>query len=127
MYMRKENMLPVNAFYITNLRDHRRYDRPLATWADKKTGEVLRQRNRIDALDMLIYIMLLSRADNNELICYPSIETICRDCDISDRRTIWEHLSMLEQMGFIEIRKKRGRPNTYFMKDFAVWMADPHY
>ena len=81
----------------------------------------------MDALDMLIYIILLSRADNNELTCYPSIETISEDCGYIDRRTIWEHLQMLEQMQFIEIRKKRGKPNTYFMKDFAVWMADPHY
>lgn len=124
--MRKDNMLPVNAFYITALRDHRKYNRPFAEWVDKETGEVIRRRNQMDSLDLLIYIMLLSRADKDQLTCYPSIATICEDCDI-DRRAAWERLSMLEQMGFIEIRKKHGRPNQYYMRDFAVWKADPHY
>lgn len=125
--MKQENMLPINAFYLTALRDKRRYSRQCAEWADKETGEILRSRSYLDGLDMLIYIMLLSRADKDKFTCYPSIATISQDCGGIDKRTVWEHLSMLEQMGFIEIRKKRGKPNTYFMKDFAEWVKNPHY
>ncbi len=78
--MKQENMLPVNAFYITALRDKRGHDRPKAQWVDKETGEVLRQRSRLDSLDILIYIMLLSRADKDKYTCYPSLATIASDC-----------------------------------------------
>jgi hypothetical protein len=124
---KKENLLPVNAFYITALRDKRRLNRPKAEWTDKETGEVIRSRDQADSLDLLIYIILLSRADKDKYTCYPSIETICEDCGGIDRRTAWEHLFMLEQMGFIQIIKKSGRPNTYYMKDFAEWIKAPHY
>jgi hypothetical protein len=124
---KKENYLPINAFYMTALRDKHCIDRPMAYWTDKDTGEVIRQRDKMDSLDMLIYIMLLSRADKEKLTCYPSIETICRDCGGIDKRTAWEHLSMLEQMEFIKITKNSGRPNMYFMLDFAEWLKDPHY
>jgi hypothetical protein len=124
---KKENYLPINAFYITALRDKRSINRPMAYWVNKETGEVIRQRNKMDSLDLLIYIMLLSRADKDKLTCYPSIETICTDCGGLNKRTAWEHLSMLEQMKFITITKSPGRPNIYFMADFAEWLKAPHY
>ena len=122
-----ENLLPVNAFYVTALRDKRKKNRPPAQWVNKQTGEVLKQRDYMDNLDLLIYLMLLSRADKNTLICFPSIETICEDCGDLDRRAVWEHLSMLEQMEFIDIQKTKGRPNKYYMRDFAEWLKNPHY
>lgn len=125
--MKNESILPINAFYITALRDKHSVGRPVAKWVDKKTGEILKQRDKMDSLDMLIYIMLLSRVDKDDLTCYPSIETIGRDCGGIDRRTIWEHLCMLEQMRFIEIRKNPGRPNVYYVTDFAEWKKAPHY
>lgn len=125
--MRQDNMLPINAFYITALRDKRGHNRPAAQWIDKDTGEVLRQRDKLDSLDLLIYIMLLSRADKEKYTCYPSLATIASDCGGIDKRTVWEHLSMLEQMGFITIKKTPGRPNVYYMADFAEWAKSPHY
>lgn len=125
--MKQENMLPVNAFYLTALRDKRSKNRPPARWIDKDTGEVLRQRDKLDSTDLLIYIMLLSRADKEKYTCYPSLATIASDCGGIDKRTVWEHLSMLEQMGFITIKKTPGRPNVYYMADFAEWAKSPHY
>lgn len=125
--MRQDNMLPINAFYITALRDKRGHNRPVAQWIDKDTGEVLRQRDKLDSTDLLIYIMLLSRADKEKYTCYPSLATIASDCGGIDKRTVWEHLSMLEQMGFITIKKTPGRPNVYYMADFAEWAKSPHY
>lgn len=124
---KQENYLPINAFYITALRDKRAFNRPVARWINKETGEVIKQRDKLDSLDLLIYIMLLSRADKNKLTCYPSIETICSDCGGINKRTAWEHLSMLEQMRMIDIQKNPGRPNKYYMLDFAVWLKTPHY
>jgi hypothetical protein len=124
--MRQDNMLPINAFYITALRDKRSKNRPTATWANED-GEIIRKRSSLDALDLLIYMMLLSRADKDKLTCYPAIQTICEDCGGIDRRTVWEHLQMLEQMGMIEIRKKPGKANIYYMADFAEWAKSPHY
>lgn len=125
--MKQDSRLPINAFYITCLRDKRSQGRSTGRWIDKETGEVLRQRNRMDSLDLLIYIMLLSRADKDKYTCYPAITTIADDCGGIDKRTVWEHLSMLEQMGYIEIQKSPGKPNMYFMKDFADWEKQPYY
>lgn len=75
----------------------------------------------MDPKDRIIYIMLLTRADNETLTCFPSIEIICKDTGL-DRRTVWDHLLSLEQMGFIAIKKRRGNSNEYFMFDFALWL-----
>jgi hypothetical protein len=123
---KQENYLPINAFYITCLRDKRSKNRPPATWADKKTGEIKEIRTKLNSVDLLIYMMLLSRADKN-LECYPSIETICEDCGGLDRRLVWKHLQQLEQMRMISIEKSKGRPNKYYMCDFAEWLKEPSY
>jgi len=123
--MKKENILPINAFYITWLRDKGRYNRPAAQWADKQTGEIT-ESTELSGAGWLLYIMLLSRADSKTLICFPSLETICRDCGM-DRRKLWKHIAELEQMGFITVTKERGKPNRYYMLDFAQWKQDPHY
>lgn len=125
--MQTQNMLPINAFYITWLRDKGNKNRKEAKRIDKKTGEIVSSKTKMDATDFIIYIMLLSRADKDNLTCYPSIETICKDSFITDRRTVWNHLQDLEQMEFIQIKKKRGKPNTYFMADFARWKLKPGY
>lgn len=119
-------MLPVNAFYLTALRDKRSRGRTTGHWTDKGTGKI-KSRDYLDSIDLIIYIMLLSRADKDSFTCFPSIETICNDCGGIDRRVVWKHLQMLEQMQVIDIIKNKGRPNTYYMKDFAMWVKNPHY
>jgi len=124
--MKQDNMLPINAFYLTALRDKRSSGRPPAKWVNKKTG-TMHQRTGPDNIDLIIYIMLLSRADKDKLTCYPSIETICTDCGGLDRRVVWQHIQILEQMQYIDVIRARGRPNKYYMRDFAEWSKDPHY
>jgi len=125
--LKSENILPINAFYITWLRDKGWCNRPRAVRADKNTGEIISEKTQMDSIDMLIYIMLLSRADKNTLTCFPSIATICDDCKGLDRRTVWDHLQDLAGMKFIEIEKNPGRPNIYHMLDFARWRDNPRY
>lgn len=115
---------PINAVYLAELRDKRRYDRPIACWCDKTTGEVIRQRDQLDSIDMLIYIMLLSRANKDDLTCWPAISTISQDCGGIDRRTLWEHLTMLEQMDMITTTKRPGQSTVFYMLDFAKWLAE---
>lgn len=124
--MKRDNVLPINAFYITWLRDKGKLGRPAARWVNKRTGEVA-EKTEMDSVDMLLYIMLLSRADAKTLTCFPSMETICSDCGRMERRKVWRHIDELEQMGFIVVKKQRGKPNVYFMKDFAEWKTEPHY
>lgn len=116
----KGKILPVNALYLSWLRDKGAYNRPPWKRVNKETGEV-REINHMHAVHMLIYIMLLSRADTETLTCFPSINTICNDCMGIDRRVVWECLKDLEDMGFIKIEKSRGRPNVYHMIDFKKW------
>ena len=100
----RQNLLPVNAMYLSWLRDKGKKDMAPA--------------------DLLIYIMILSRADSDTLTCFPSIQTICDDCGGLDRRTVWASLDNLHGQGFISIKKSRGRPNVYFMADFFAWRKD---
>ncbi len=118
--MRTENILPINAMYLTWLRDKGCHGKTESKRVNKKTGEV-KYKTKMDSIDLLLYIMLLSRADKDTLKCYPSLDTICRDTMSLDRRTAWDHLQDLEQMGFIEIQKARGKPNLYYLKNFAIW------
>lgn len=93
--MKQENVLPINAFYITWLRDKGKYNRPPAQWVNKKTGEVT-EKTEMDQLDFIMYLLLLSRADTKTLTCFPSIGVICKDCFGIERRTVWRHLTELE-------------------------------
>ncbi len=128
---KKENYLPINAFYITCLRDKRSYSReyPDTQIWNKRTGELKRTINktRMDALDMLIYILLLSRADATTFECFPSITRICEDCMGLDRHTVIQHLEDLEHMRFIQTTKNKGRSTSYRMTDFIEWVKKPYY
>jgi hypothetical protein len=105
--LKSESMLPVNAFYFTWLRDKGNRD--------------------MDSIDLLIYIMLLTRADKETLTCFPSIARICEDCRGLDRGTVIKHLEALEQKGVISIEKRLGKSSEFFMRDFAEWRKNPGY
>jgi len=128
---KKENYLPINAFYMTCLRDKRSFNRdyPEMVINNKRTGEVKRvvKKERMDSIDMLIYILLLSRADSTTYKCFPSIDQIGIDCMGLDRHTVIEHLENLEQMKYILTDKKKGLSTVYYMLDYADWLKDPHY
>jgi len=128
---KKENYLPINAFYATCLRDKRCINRdyPPTHICNKRTGELKRtiSKNKMDALDMLIYMMLLSRADKTTYKCFPSIDQICSDCMGLDRHTVIDHLEDLEHMRYISTDKQKGLSTTYYMLDFAEWLKDPYY
>jgi len=128
---KKENYLPINAFYITCLRDKRSFGKnyPKTIIYKKRSEEIKRviKKERMDAIDMLIYILLLSRADATTYKCFPSIDQISADCMGLDRHTVVEHLQDLEHMRFISTEKHKGLSTVYYMLDFAEWAKDPHY
>ena len=128
---KKENYLPINAFYLTCLRDKRCRDRdyPDTQIWNKRTGKLKRtiDKNKMDALDFLIYVALLSRADSKTYKCFPSIDQICADCMGLDRHTVISHLEDLEHMRFISTEKKKGLSTNYFMLDFFEWAKAPYY
>lgn len=127
---KKDNLLPINAIYFTWLRDYGKRDRPTSKRIsiNHRTKQVKTiQKSEMDIIDFSIYVNLLSRADKENLTCFPSISLIGEDCFGLDRRTVTDHLADLEQMGFIEIRKQKGKANTYFMKDFKEWLNNPRH
>ncbi|MHB8122614.1 MAG: helix-turn-helix domain-containing protein [Desulfuromonadaceae bacterium] len=121
--MKQENMLPINAMYLSWLRDIGYKDRSPAIRGDKKAKVITVIKTEMDVYDMVIYLMLLTRADNKTLKCRPSIKTISEDCRGIDRITVIEHLNDLKEMGFIDVKKKRGAVSEYFMKDFHEWRS----
>ena len=119
--MRPENMLPINALYISWLRDIGYRDRPSIIKGDVKAGQIKEIKTEMDSIDLILYIMLLTRADNTTLKCRPSLRQISRDTMGLARNTILEHLEDLQGMEFIKIAKTRGRASEYFMNDFQEW------
>jgi len=91
--------LPINAMYLTVLRDD----------CDLSTNE------------LVVYIMLLSRANNLTATCYPSMALLCRDCGKMDRRKLWEAIAALEEKGLIYVMRIQGKPNVYTMTHFMEW------
>lgn len=125
---KKDNLLPINAIYLTWLRDYGKRDRPISKRTYQRADKTRTiQKSEMDIIDFAIYINLLSRADNEKLTCFPSLNLIGEDCFGLDRRTVTDHLMDLEQMGFIEIRKQKGKANTYFMRDFKEWLNNPRH
>lgn len=114
-------MLPINAIYITWLRDVGYRDRPAVIKGDVKAGQIKEIKTEMDSIDFLIYLLLLSRADNNTLKCRPSIRQISQDTKGLSRETIIDHLKDLKGMGFIDKTATRGRSSEYFMLDFHEW------
>ena len=81
-------------------------------WLDN----ALVDREDIGAMEKLIYMMLARFADQNGK-CFPSQEKLCRISGVKDYRTIVKYIEALEKKGLVEVKKRRGKLNIYYLKN----------
>ena len=73
-------------------------------------------REDIEAYEKLLYMALARYADSNGK-CFPGLELLMRVSGIGSRRTLTKYLRSLEEKGLIEIKKRTGKGNVYFLKN----------
>lgn len=81
-------------------------------WLDN----ALVDREDIGAMEKLVY-MLLARFADKDGKCFPSQEKLCKLTGIKDYRTIVKYMESLKEKGLLEIKKTKGKPNIYFLKN----------
>jgi predicted transcriptional regulator len=67
--------------------------------------------NRLQGTEKWVYIALLNRA-NAQGQCFPSIETLCNDVNVS-RNTIIRTIKSLEAKGLVSKQRRRDENNLY--------------
>lgn len=59
-------------------------------------------------------LLLLALADNaNDAgVCWPSVPTICRKCQCSER-TVQSHIKRMEELNWVSIQERKGHSSVY--------------
>lgn len=65
--------------------------------------------------DREVYAALAFYADNKERTCYPSVPTIMWASKCGNKRTVHASLERLESVGAIEIHRREGFANVYYL------------
>ena len=81
-------------------------------WLDN----TLVDREDIGAMEKLIYMVLARFSDQNGK-CFPSQEKLCKISGVKDYRTIVKYIEALEKKGLVEVEKRIGKSNIYYLKN----------
>ena len=73
-------------------------------------------REDLEAYEKLLYMALARYADSNGK-CFPGLDLLMKVSGIGSRRTLTKYLRSLEEKGLIEIKKRIGKGNIYFLKN----------
>ena len=73
-------------------------------------------REDLEAYEKLIYMALVRYADNDGK-CFPGLELLMKVTGIGSRKTLTKYLRSLEEKNLIEIKKRTGKGNIYFLKN----------
>ncbi len=73
-------------------------------------------REDLEPYEKLIYMTLARYADGNGK-CFPGLELLMKSTGIGSKKTLIKHIKKLELKGLIEIIKRQGKGNIYFLKN----------
>ncbi len=71
-------------------------------------------------MERLLYLVLARHSDNKTDESFPSIETLCKKTGVKDKRTIVPYIKNLEKLGLIEVKRKPGLSNRYFLNNVPL-------
>jgi len=74
-------------------------------------NEVLKNAE-LNGSDIMVYLVLMSHADNKTFECWPGLELIAKESRLH-KHTVWKSLDKLEEKKLIYRKKGRGRVNHY--------------
>lgn len=73
-------------------------------------------REDLEPYEKLIYMTLARYADGNGR-CFPGLELLMKSTGIGSKKTLIKYIKKLEVKGLIEIIKRQGKGNIYFLKN----------
>lgn len=73
-------------------------------------------REDLEPYEKLIYMTLARYADGNGR-CFPGLELLMKSTGIGSKKTLIKYIKKLELKGLIEIIKRQGKGNIYFLKN----------
>lgn len=94
------------------MRDRRQKD---WFWVDN----ALVDRKDLNLYEKMLYICLARHAGNNEY-AFPKLSTLCEELGVKDNRTVVKYIKSLEEKGLIEVEKRKGSSNLYYLNNVEV-------
>lgn len=94
------------------MRDRRQKD---WFWVDN----ALVDRRDLNLYEKMLYICLARHAGNNDY-AFPKLATLCDELGVKDNRTVVKYIKSLEEKGLIEIEKRKGSSNLYYLNNVEV-------
>ena len=73
-------------------------------------------RDDLEPMERLIY-MVLARHANGRGECFPSRERLLKVTGLKDKRTVTKYINKLIEKRFLEMTKRQGKSNLYFLKN----------
>lgn len=98
------------------MRDRRQKD---WFWVDN----ALVDRKDLNLYEKMLYICLARHAGNNEY-AFPKLSTLCEELGVKDTRTVVKYIKSLEEKGLIEVEKRKGSSNLYYLNNVEVPTSD---
>lgn len=98
------------------MRDRRQKD---WFWVDN----ALVDRKDLNLYEKMLYICLARHAGNNDY-AFPKLATLCDELGVKDNRTVVKYIKSLEEKGLIEIEKRKGSSNLYYLNNVEVPTSD---
>lgn len=98
------------------MRDRRQKD---WFWVDN----TLVDRRDLNLYEKMLYICLARHAGNNDY-AFPKLATLCDELGVKDNRTVVKYIKSLEEKGLIEIEKRKGSSNLYYLNNVEVPTSD---
>lgn len=84
-------------------------------WVDN----ALVDRRDLNLYEKMLYICLARHAGNNDY-AFPKLATLCDELGVKDNRTVVKYIKSLEEKGLIEIEKRKGSSNLYYLNNVEV-------
>lgn len=91
------------------MRDRRQKD---WFWVDN----ALVDRRDLNLYEKMLYICLARHAGNNDY-AFPKLATLCNELGVKDNRTVVKYIKSLEEKGLIEVEKRKGSSNLYYLNN----------
>lgn len=81
-------------------------------WVDN----ALVDRRDLNLYEKMLYICLARHAGNNDY-AFPKLTTLCNELGVKDNRTVVKYIKSLEEKGLIEVEKRKGSSNLYYLNN----------